>query len=46
MCHNLATVAIESVDFSNMDSLEIAYRVIQASPTAPDEDACFKVSSE
>ncbi|XP_067948488.1 receptor-interacting serine/threonine-protein kinase 4-like [Watersipora subatra] len=43
MCHNLATVAIESVDFSNMDSLEIAYRVIQASPTAPDEDACFKM---
>ena len=26
-----------------MQSLEIAYRVIQASPIAPDEDACMKV---
>lgn len=43
ICHNLATVAIENVDLLHPQSIEIAHRVIQASPAAPDEDACLKV---
>ncbi|KAF6040629.1 hypothetical protein EB796_001042 [Bugula neritina] len=45
VCHNLATVAVENVDLTHMQSIEIAYRVIQSSPAAPDEDACLKVGS-
>jgi len=43
ICHNLATVAIENVDLLHPQSIEIAHRVIQASPAAPDEDACLKI---
>ena len=34
---------MESVDLLYPQSIEIAHTVIQASPAAPDEDACLKV---
>lgn len=44
ICHNLATLAIESVELAYPASIDIAQQVVQASPSAPDEDACVKVS--
>jgi len=41
--HNLATVAVESVDLNYPQSIDIAHHIIQAGPTAPDEDSCVKV---